>query len=100
MSEQKISIDIVKVREKIVKNLTEHGFRPHGADPSDFQFGTDPGLRFKVGTVYGEVTVTIWKYARQVKKPIRILNDEQAIEANHQIDALIHEFFSKRQVNG
>lgn len=89
-------IDVEEGVKKIRQALKDHGFTPRDADGSDFQFGSDPGLRFKVNCVYGEVTVTVWKYARQAKEPIRILSDAQVIEAKYQIDSLINEFFTKR----
>lgn len=90
-------IDCEAAVKAIHANLKEHDFRPRDADISDFQFGTDPGLRFKVGTVYGEVTITVWSYGRQTEV-IRVLSDAQVNEAKYRLDALIHEFFNKRVV--
>lgn len=58
------------------------------ADGSDFQFGSDTSLRFKVGMVYGEVTVTVWQEGKQTQA-IRILSDAQVVEAKHHLDAII-----------
>lgn len=80
-------INVEQAVKAINNHLKEHDFRCPGAD-SDFRFGTDPGLRFKTGTVYGEVTVTIWRYGKQIDV-IRILNDAQVVEAKHEIDAFI-----------
>jgi hypothetical protein len=90
-------IDVELGARRIVNNLREHDFRNRDADPTDFQFGMDPGLRFKVGTVRGEVTITVWKWAKQVEV-IRVLSDAQVVEAKHRIDALIHEFRESRRV--
>lgn len=83
----------------INKHIMEKDFRPRDADGSDFQYGTDPGLRFKTGTVRGEVTVSVWRYERRIQDPIRIFTDKQAVEAKHEIDRLAEEFFMKRRVS-
>ena len=85
------TLDIVKVRERIVKNLADHGFVPRDADDADFQFGTDMSLRFKVGTVRGEVAITVWVNDRQRKDVIRVLTEAQVVEANHTIDGIINQ---------
>lgn len=90
-------IDIEAGVKKVRENLISHGFRPRDADGSDFQYGDDPSLRFKVNCVYGEVTVSVWKHARQVKQPFRATSDAQIVEVNHSVDALVNEFFMKRQ---
>lgn len=87
-------IDIVAGAKALRQTLKEHNFTERDADGSDFQFGTDPSLRFKVGTVKGEVTLTVWKHARCVET-IRVLTDEQVVEAKHRIDSLVHDFFAK-----
>lgn len=88
--------DVEEGVRQVRANLKDHGFTPRDADGSDFQFGTDPGLRFKVTCVYGEVTISVWKHARQIKQPIRILSEAQIVEAKYTMDALINEFFSAR----
>lgn len=90
-------IDVEAGVRSINQHIREHGFRANGADGNDFQYGTDPGLRFKTGTVYGEVTVTVWNHQRQIEA-IRILSEAQIVEAKHEIDGLIHQFFEKRRV--
>ena len=76
------------VRE-INAHLRARGFTERDADGADFQAGEDRGLRFKTGTVYGEVTVTVWFNDRQGKEPIRILGEHQMPLAKAQIDRLI-----------
>lgn len=74
---------------KIHEYLREFGFVPRDADGSDFQRGTDDTLRFKVGTVYGEVTISSWGRKEQINA-VRVLRDEQVVGARswirHQID--------------
>lgn len=60
------NIDVQAGRNKVVRALERAGYTMSGADPTDFQKGTDRSLRFKVGTQYGEVTVTTWNYSRQI----------------------------------
>lgn len=99
MREEELNmIDVEAGAKSIVQHLKGHDFRNAGADPTDFQYGSDPGLRFKVGTVRGEVTVSVWRHSRQIKQPIRCMSDAQVIEAKHEIDALVHDFFDSRRV--
>lgn len=88
--------DVHLARNKVVANLEAHGFKTRDADPTDFQFGDDQGLRFKVGTAYSEVTVTVWRSDRQRKTALRATSDEQVVELNHDVDALIARWFSKQ----
>jgi predicted Zn-dependent protease len=60
------NIDIVAGRNRIVQALARAGFTQSASDPSDYQQGTSRALRFKVGTQYGEVTMTVWNYSRQI----------------------------------
>lgn len=60
------NIDIVAGRNKIVRAMERAGFKQSAADLTDFQQGADRSLRFKVGTQYGEVTLMVWNYSRQV----------------------------------
>lgn len=91
-----MTFDVAAGVAAINKHLKEHDFRATGADGNDFQYGTDPGLRFKTGTSYGEVAVTVWKHQRQVQA-IRAMNEEQIVEAKHEIDALIHAYREARR---
>jgi hypothetical protein len=75
--------------KEINEYLMEKGFMPRDADGADFQRKDDRVLRFKTGTVYGEVTVTLWVNDRQVKTPIRILGPHQMADAKHTIDQMI-----------
>lgn len=69
-------MDVAKVRNQVVTYLRSEGFKPRDADGTDFA-DEDGIFRFKVGTVYGEVTVTVWQGARCVDT-IRVLNEEQS----------------------
>lgn len=89
-------IDVVAGVQAIRQHLRDHNFHVRDADPSDYQFGTDPGLRFKLGTVYGEVTITVWRFAKQIAV-IRALNEAQIIEAKYEIDEHITTFFAGRR---
>lgn len=87
-------IDVATQVARINNHILTHGFRKPGSEP-DFQYGDDTSLRFKTGTVYGEVTITVWKHQRQIDV-IRCTNDEQVVEALHEIDRLINDFFFAR----
>jgi hypothetical protein len=84
-------IDVATEVARINKHILDHGFHKPGAEP-DFQYGEDTRLRFKTGTVYGEVTVTVWQGQRQVDV-IRCTNEAQVTEALHEIDRYVHAFF-------
>lgn len=86
--------DIVEARNKVVKNLDDHGFKPRDADPTDFQFADDNSLRFKVGTSYSEVTVTVWYVNKSRFQAKRATSDAQIIELNHWVDSHVADFFS------
>jgi hypothetical protein len=75
--------------KEINEYLIEKGYVPRDADGADFQREDDRILRFKTGTVFGEVTVTIWVNDRQAKHPIRILGHHQMEDAKHRIDQII-----------
>lgn len=93
------TLDVKAARDKIVANLADHGFLPRDADGADFQFHDDMTLRFKVGTVYGEVAVTVWKHDRQMKDVIRVFTEAQIVEANHRIDGIINDHFTTEERN-
>lgn len=80
--------------KEINKFLVDQGYTPRDADGADFQRGSDRTLRFKTGTVHGEVTITVWVNDRQQKQPIRILGDHQIIEAKTTLIMLIDEWAS------
>lgn len=89
-------MDVAKVRQEMGRYLETSDFRNDGgADKTDYVFGRDQSLRFKVSTSYKEVTVTCWKYQHQFDV-IRINTPEQTAEAKHKISALINEFFTRR----
>lgn len=70
--------------------LRGHNFKQRDADPADFQYGDDTSLRFKVGSVYGEVSVQIVRSGHaNPNETIRILNEGQIAEAKHAIDRVI-----------
>lgn len=83
-------IDEAAAVAKINKYLEGHEFHPRDADGNDFQYGHDKSLRFKTGTVYGEVAVQVVKDDRTVEV-IRILRDERVVEAQEQIDRIIQQ---------
>lgn len=70
-------IDVQAMRTDVVNFLTANGYMPRDADGTDFEHhqATFPArLRFKVGTVRGEVTVVPVVDGRAGKVPIRILS--------------------------
>ena len=93
-----MALDVVTTRRTVVNTLVVHGYRPGDADGADFRNPERPHVRFKVGTVYGEVTVTCWDQANRQFKAIRILNDDKSLEEGLiQIEALIN---SVARING
>lgn len=93
-----MSLDIVKVRGQVATRLREHGYKPRDADPADFQFEDDRTLRFKVGTQYGEVAISVWWNDERAKDVIRITQEAQVAEALHAIDALVQSRAAGREV--
>lgn len=81
-------IDEAAVVQKINHYLTTHDFKPRDADGNDFQYGHDTSLRFKTGTVYGEVSVQVY-IDNKVAEVIRIIRNERVVEAQEQIDRII-----------
>lgn len=79
--------NITKAVGEIRSALAAHGFAPRDADPTDFQSGTDSGLRFKVGTKYGEVTIQIVRKGKPVEF-VRLTTGEHLIRALNRVDAL------------
>lgn len=82
------TMDVQGVVARVNAYLGEQHFVPRDADGSDYQFGDDRRLRFKTGTTRGEVAVQVWINDRP-HRVIRILNEDQVIEAFHDIDAVI-----------
>ena len=84
-------IDVAATRRNIAEHLEGHGFVTRGADLSDFappDAVGNQGLRFKVGTSYGEVAIT--PYIDNIRKStMRILSDAMRAEVKHSIDATI-----------
>jgi len=82
-----------RFEESTVKEINDylatHGFEPRDADGNDFQYGVDTDLRFKTGTVYGEVAIQVVIHGK-TQEVIRILSDAQVTEVKHQIDGIIH----------
>lgn len=81
-------IDEADAVAKINEHLRGHEFHPRDADGNDFQYGEDSGLRFKTGTVYGEVSVQVVKQGHTAEV-IRVLRSERVDDAKHQIDNII-----------
>ena len=81
-------MDVQEQRLRIVRALADHNWQQRDADPTDFQFGTDPALRFKIGTQYREITVTAWRFSRQTDLK-RATTEEQVTELLHWLDRLI-----------
>lgn len=73
-------IDVAAIRSQVADHLWVMGFEPRGADPSDFQRGTDSSLRFKVGTSYGEVAVQVLVNNKK-DDVIRVVSEAQVPEA-------------------
>lgn len=82
------SIDVTEVVEDIRETLDSYGFKVRDADGTDYQKGTDSGLRFKVGTKYGEVTVAVYQAGRPVKY-LRITTYEHLGAVTHAIGRYI-----------
>lgn len=77
------------MREKVVAYLRSREYTERDADGSDFQFHQDRSLRFKIGTAYSEVTITVWEDNKQTFRAIRITQNSQFEEAKHTIDKFI-----------
>ncbi len=90
-------MDVQEQRQRIVKGLGDHGWRNRDADVSDFQFGTDPALRFKVGTQHKEITVAVWTHSRQTDLR-RATSEAQVTELIHWLDGLIHAKMERNRV--
>jgi len=90
-------INIVHGRNQIVRALERHGYTQSAADPTDFQQGSNRGLRFKVGTQYGEVTITVWNYSRQVGVH-RATKDAHIDDLIHIIDQRVEELAERQRV--
>lgn len=71
-------INVPNVRRRIVSELAEWGWIPRDADGTDFAHPDNRnGLRFKIGTSYGEVAVTVWMGSQQMLA-VRTIRDDQA----------------------
>lgn len=90
-------MNVQEQRSRIVKELSDHGWRPRDADPTDFQFGTDRSLRFKVGTAHKEVTVSRWAYDRQIMVQ-RASTPEQVTELLHWLGREINSKMERTRV--
>lgn len=82
-------IDEAAACKRVHEFLGERGFVPRDADGSDLQRGTDTGLRFKIGTVYGEVAVHVLE-ANRLTHTIRILRDTKVDEALANLERIIY----------
>jgi hypothetical protein len=80
--------DVTKVVKEINDYLISHDFKPRDADASDFAYGPMSTLRFKTGTVYGEVSIQVVRADKPVHV-IRIINEAQIPEVKHEIDRFI-----------
>ncbi len=90
-------LDEAKVLKAVHGILARHGIVARDADHADFGHPTITHTRFKTGTSYGEVTITVWKGNRQVQA-IRILNENASWEqAKRDLDDHLIQF---PQVNG
>lgn len=85
------SLDIVAGVKHVNHVLAGLGFTPRDADENDFQRGSDRHLRFKTGTMYGEVTVQVF-VDNQRKKALRFLTDVQLHTAENQIRSVIRTY--------
>ncbi len=84
------NLDVEDTAKQMVRYLGDHHFVPRDADGNDLQYGDDKSLRFKVGTVYGEVAVQIVRNGHaDPSETIRILNAAQITEAKHTLDQII-----------
>lgn len=90
-------IDVQATVAEVRAYLQARDFRPRDADITDYQSGRDASLRFKTGTSRGEVTVTVWRYARQIEV-MRIISPTTMAEALTAIDQYVHEFREARRV--
>lgn len=59
------TLDVVETRRRVVEFLEGQGYQARDADGTDFAH-PDTDVRFKVGTVYREVTVTVWQGPKQI----------------------------------
>lgn len=91
------NIDIVAGRNKVVRALERTGYTQSASDPTDFQQGAHRGLRFKIGTQYGEVTMTVWNYSRQIGTH-RATKDEQINDLIDVINDRIEEKAERKRV--
>jgi hypothetical protein len=81
-------MDATRVITKIRSHLVDYGMVARGADKTDFQFPDSREIYFRTGTSYKEVTVVpVIDEKRMVA--IRILNEDQVVEALHLIDRII-----------
>lgn len=82
-----MTINVEKVHRKIRVFLNQNGYAQRDADPSDLR---GPGsLRFKTGTVYGEVTVVVLDGSRTIDT-IRILNEGNSfVEAVNRLEEFV-----------
>lgn len=85
------AMDVTPVVKEINDYLISHNFKPRDADKQDFAYGPMSTLRFKTGTVYGEVTIQVIQ-ADKPAEMIRILNEAQVVEAKYAIDRFIAEW--------
>lgn len=90
-------MDVHEQWQRVAQTMRDHNYTPRDADQSDFQFGTDRSLRFKVGTANQEVTTTVWSHARQIDYK-RATTPEQVTDMLHWIDGLINRKAEGRRV--
>lgn len=88
-------IDVAAVRTEMVRYLADIGFTERDADGSDFQFGDDPGLRFKIGTSYGEVAVSVYNPTRG--QVLRITQDHHVDRAKTTLARVIADHWREDQ---
>jgi len=61
------SLDVARAVALVNNNLGDLGFEPRDADGNDFASRDLPGLRFKTGTAYGEITTLVLVDNRQAE---------------------------------
>lgn len=81
-------IDAQKAREAIHERLEDFGWETNVTYANYTRKGH--ALEFKVGTMYGEVTVHV-RDRRIVTETIRVVNDEQLQDLLSRIEDLAHE---------
>lgn len=87
------TLDVAAVVKDVNEHLSYNGFVARDADENDFANPAYPGLRFKTGTVYGEVGVQIVRDGKcNPMETIRILNPGQIGRAKEEITKKIQTF--------